>query len=76
MMRIDAPAQAIAVVGSCTIGDEGRAMATIYFYGPEAAEVATADNRSGPRGCVASSKVNTSPTSMLWCDDSWYFSVR
>jgi hypothetical protein len=43
MMRIDAPAQAIAVVGSCTIGDEGRAMATISFYRPEAAEVAAAE---------------------------------
>jgi uncharacterized protein YndB with AHSA1/START domain len=43
MMRIDAPAQGIAVVGSCTMGDEGRAMASIYFYGPDAAEVANAE---------------------------------
>ena len=47
MMRIDAPAEAIAVVGSCTIGARGRAMATIYFYGPEAAEVAAAEQPKG-----------------------------
>jgi uncharacterized protein YndB with AHSA1/START domain len=43
MLRIDQPAQGIAVVGACTVGDEGRVMASIYLYGPDAADVAAAE---------------------------------
>ena len=32
------PRQGVAVVGACTVGDEGRAMASIYFYGADAAD--------------------------------------
>jgi uncharacterized protein YndB with AHSA1/START domain len=39
MLRIDEPAQGIAVIGSCTIGDEARAIASIFIYGPNASEV-------------------------------------
>jgi uncharacterized protein YndB with AHSA1/START domain len=43
MLRIDKPAQGIAVVGACTVGDEGRAMVSIYLYGPDAADVAASE---------------------------------
>lgn len=43
MLRIDQPTQGIAVVGACTVGDEGRAMASIYLYGPDAADVAASE---------------------------------
>ena len=43
MMRIDQPSQGIAVVGACTVGDEGRVMASIYLYGPDAPDVAAAE---------------------------------
>jgi uncharacterized protein YndB with AHSA1/START domain len=43
MMRIDQPSQGIAVVGACTVGDEGRVMASIYLYGPDATDVAAAE---------------------------------
>lgn len=43
MMHIDKPADGVAVVGTCTVGGEGRAMASIYLYGPNAAEVAAAE---------------------------------
>ena len=43
MLRIDEPAQGIAVVGACTAGGQGRAMASIYLYGPDAARVAASE---------------------------------
>lgn len=43
MMRIDQPSPGIAVVGACTVGDEGRVMASIYLYGPDATDVAAAE---------------------------------
>ncbi|WP_006246453.1 SRPBCC family protein [Mycolicibacterium tusciae] len=43
MLRIDQPAQGIAVVGACTVGDEGRAIVSIYLYGPDAADVAASE---------------------------------
>jgi uncharacterized protein YndB with AHSA1/START domain len=43
MVRIDEPAPGVAVVGSCVVGDEARVMASVYFYGPEAAETAAAE---------------------------------
>jgi uncharacterized protein YndB with AHSA1/START domain len=43
MVRVDEPAPGVAVVGSCTVGDEARVMASVYFYGPEAAETAAAE---------------------------------
>jgi uncharacterized protein YndB with AHSA1/START domain len=45
MLRIDEPAQGIAVVGACTVGDEGRAMASIYLYGPDAADIAASEQQ-------------------------------
>ncbi|MGZ8774903.1 MAG: SRPBCC family protein [Mycobacterium sp.] len=41
--RIDQPAQGIAVVGACTVGDKGRVMASIYLYGPDATDVAASE---------------------------------
>jgi uncharacterized protein YndB with AHSA1/START domain len=43
MLRIDEPAQGVAVLGTCTVGDEARAMASIFLYGPNSAEVAAAE---------------------------------
>lgn len=42
MLRIDQPAPGLAVLGACMMGDEARAMASIYFYGADAAETAAA----------------------------------
>lgn len=44
MLRLDEPAQGIALIGSFSMGDEARGMASIYFYGPGAAEAAAAEN--------------------------------
>ncbi|HJT92544.1 MAG TPA: hypothetical protein VJ777_11455 [Mycobacterium sp.] len=44
MLRLDEPAQGIALIGSFSMGDEARGMASIYFYGPGAAETAAAEN--------------------------------
>jgi uncharacterized protein YndB with AHSA1/START domain len=43
MLRIDEPGAGVAVVGSCTVGDEARAMASIFLYGPEASQVAATE---------------------------------
>lgn len=42
MIRIDEPAPGIAILGSCMMGEEARAMASIYFYGADAAATAQA----------------------------------
>jgi uncharacterized protein YndB with AHSA1/START domain len=43
MVRIDEPAPGVAVIGTCLMGDEPRAMAGIYFYGDGAGETAAAE---------------------------------
>jgi uncharacterized protein YndB with AHSA1/START domain len=43
MLRLDEPGDGIAVIGSFSMGDEARGMASIYFYGPNAADTAAAD---------------------------------
>ena len=67
MLRIDQPAQGIAVVGACTVGDEGRVMASIYLYGPTLPTSRHPNSRNGRRGCVAYSKARRSPPSMYGC---------
>ncbi|MFI5506633.1 SRPBCC domain-containing protein [Mycobacterium sp. NPDC051804] len=62
MLRIDQPAPGIAVVGACTVGQEGRAMAGIYLYGPDAADVASAEQpkwTSWLRGLLEGDPVST-----------------
>ncbi|MFN3005679.1 SRPBCC family protein [Mycolicibacterium wolinskyi] len=41
MLRLDEPGAGVAVLGSCPVGAETRAMVTLFLYGPDAA--ATAD---------------------------------
>jgi uncharacterized protein YndB with AHSA1/START domain len=43
MLRIEEPAAGVAVIGSCSIGDEARAIATLYLYGADAGEIAAAE---------------------------------
>jgi uncharacterized protein YndB with AHSA1/START domain len=43
MLRFDEPADGIAVFGSFSMGDEARAVASIFFYGSDAAETAAAE---------------------------------
>jgi uncharacterized protein YndB with AHSA1/START domain len=43
MMRIEEPGPGVAVVGACMMGDQARAMASIYLYGDDAAETAAAE---------------------------------
>ena len=62
MLRIDQPAQGIAVVGACTVGDEGRALTSIYLYGPDAADVAASEQpkwTSWLRGLLEGEAVTT-----------------
>jgi uncharacterized protein YndB with AHSA1/START domain len=62
MLRIAAPAPGIAVVGACTVGAEARAMASIYLYGSDAADVAAAEQpkwTSWLRGLLGSEEVTT-----------------
>ncbi|MFV9634876.1 SRPBCC family protein [Mycobacterium neumannii] len=40
MMRIDQPAEGVAIVGTCTVADQAFVMASIYLYGDDAAAVA------------------------------------
>ena len=42
-MRIDEPAPGIASVGACAMGDQARAMASVYFFGPDAEATAAAE---------------------------------
>lgn len=43
MIRIDEPAPGVAILGACMMGDEARAMASVYFYGADAAATAEAE---------------------------------
>ena len=43
MIRLDEPGPGVAVIGACTMGDEARAMASIYFYGQDSAQIAGAE---------------------------------
>ena len=43
MLRLDEPGDGVAVLGSCTVGDEARAMASIFFYGSNAADTAASE---------------------------------
>jgi uncharacterized protein YndB with AHSA1/START domain len=44
MLRVDEPAQGIALIGSFAMGDFARAAVSLFFYGPGAAETASAEN--------------------------------
>lgn len=46
MVRLDAPAEGVAVLGSCEMGDESRGMISIYFYGQDAADTAAAEQKT------------------------------
>jgi uncharacterized protein YndB with AHSA1/START domain len=43
MIRLDEPGEGVAVIGSCTVGGEGRAIASIFLYGTRAADIATGE---------------------------------
>ena len=45
MLRLDAPCDGVAVIGSCAIGDESRGIASLFFYGGHAADTAAAEQR-------------------------------
>ena len=49
MLRLDEPADGIAVIGSFSMGDEARGMASLYFYGPDAADTAAAEQAKWTR---------------------------
>jgi uncharacterized protein YndB with AHSA1/START domain len=40
MLRLDEPGDGIAVIGSFQAGDESRGMASVFFYGEDAADIA------------------------------------
>lgn len=44
MMRIDEPAQGIAVLGACTVAGQASAMASLIFYGEDAERIAAAEH--------------------------------
>lgn len=43
MLRLDEPGEGIALIGCFKMGDEARGAASIYFYGPNAADTAAAE---------------------------------
>jgi uncharacterized protein YndB with AHSA1/START domain len=43
MLRLDAPGDGVAVIGSCAIGDESRGIASLFFYGGHAVDTAAAE---------------------------------
>jgi uncharacterized protein YndB with AHSA1/START domain len=43
MLRLDEPAPGVAVFGSFAMGEQARVAATIFFYGPDAADTADAE---------------------------------
>ncbi|WKG04180.1 SRPBCC domain-containing protein [Mycolicibacterium sp. HK-90] len=43
MIRLDEPGAGVAVVGSCPVGDQTRAMVTLFLYGDGAAKTAAAE---------------------------------
>jgi uncharacterized protein YndB with AHSA1/START domain len=43
MLRLTEPANGVAVIGSCRVGDESRGMASIFLYGSDAADIAAAE---------------------------------
>jgi uncharacterized protein YndB with AHSA1/START domain len=43
MIRLARPGNGVAVIGSCQVGDESRAMASIFFYGDDAGELAATE---------------------------------
>jgi hypothetical protein len=43
MVRLDEPCEGIAVIGSFSMGDEARGMASLFLYGPNAADSAAAE---------------------------------
>ena len=69
MIRLDEPGEGVAVIGSCTVGDEARAIASIFLYGTKVLTPRPPSRRIGRPGCVASTKVNASPLSMYGCVD-------
>jgi uncharacterized protein YndB with AHSA1/START domain len=46
MLRLDEPGDGIAVIGMFRMGDEARAVASIYFYGPNAADTAAREQEN------------------------------
>ncbi len=63
MLRIDQPgAGHRRRSAACTVGDEGRAMASIFLYGPDAADIAAAEQpkwTSWLRGLLEGEAVTT-----------------
>jgi uncharacterized protein YndB with AHSA1/START domain len=49
MLRLDEPTQGVAVVGVFSMGDEARAVASIFFYGDAAADAAAAEQENWTR---------------------------
>jgi uncharacterized protein YndB with AHSA1/START domain len=49
MLRLDQPAKGIAVIGSCQVADEARGIASVFFYGSDAAETAAAEQPNWTR---------------------------
>ena len=43
MIRVDEPAEGIAVIGTCQMGDEASGMVSVFFYGAVAAQTAAAE---------------------------------
>ena len=48
MLRLDEPTQGVAVVGVFSMGDDARAVASIFFYG-DAADAAAAEQENWTR---------------------------
>jgi hypothetical protein len=43
MIRLDEPAEGIAVVGTCQMGDDASGIVSLFFYGVEAAQIAASE---------------------------------
>ncbi|MGE2691130.1 SRPBCC family protein [Mycolicibacterium pulveris] len=62
MIRLDEPAPGVAVIGSFAMGEQSRAVATIFFYGPDAADSAAAQRTTWAdwmRGLLEGERVAT-----------------
>ncbi len=49
MLRLDEPGEGVAVIGSCMVGDQARGMASVFFYGNDAADIAAAEQAKWTR---------------------------
>ncbi len=43
MVRLDEPAEGVALIGAYTLGEHARGSISIFFYGPDAAQTAAAE---------------------------------